>query len=91
MPSKTTAEARRIATSLQRRHAQPCIICQQRIDYTLPADHPEAFTVEHIRPRSTHPHLELDPANCAPAHARCNKARGNRDLPQGLGIMSREW
>lgn len=93
MPSKTSPAAHRIADSLKARRVQPCYICRQQIDYDLPARHPEAFTVEHIKPRSTHPHLALDPSNCAPAHARCNKARGNRDETEapGLGVRSQEW
>ena len=90
MPSKSTTAARQIADSLKQRRAQPCIICRQKIDYDLPHDDPEAFTVEHIKPRSTHPHLAFEPSNCAPAHAKCNKSKGNRDQP-GLGVRSKDW
>lgn len=91
MPSKPSAALRQIADNLKRRRAQPCVICLQRIDYNLPWDDAEAFTVEHIKPRSTHPHLEFEPSNCAPAHASCNKARGNSEVVYGLGELSEEW
>ncbi|MFI9537467.1 HNH endonuclease [Nocardia fusca] len=91
MPSKDSAALRQIARSLKLRRAQPCFICRQPIDYRLPHDDPEAFTVEHIKPRSTHPHLELEPSNCAPAHASCNKSRGNSEVVYGLGRTSEQW
>jgi len=69
----------------------PCILCGQPIDYSLPHDHPEAFTVEHRKPWSTHPELREDPANLGPAHASCNKRRGNRAQPPSLGLQSRSW
>lgn len=90
MPSKPTPESRRIADSLRRRRVQPCVICGQWINYDLPYGDKEAFTVEHLKPRSTHPHLADDPSNCAPAHDKCNKSRGNREL-NGLGTPSQEW
>ncbi|WP_082043158.1 HNH endonuclease [Rhodococcus sp. MEB064] len=89
MPSKTY---RLIGISEElRQQRRPCWICGQPIDYTLPHNDTEAFTVEHIHPRSTHPHLENDPANCVAAHASCNKRRGNRNYKPGLGVRSREW
>lgn len=90
MPSKSTPMSRRIADDLRRRRVQPCCICQQRIDYSLPADDEQAFTVEHKIPRSVRPDLADDPSNCGPAHAECNKRRGNREF-QGLGQLSEEW
>jgi 5-methylcytosine-specific restriction endonuclease McrA len=70
---------------------KPCYICGQPIDYTLRAPHPGSFTVEHINPRSTHPHLAEDPANCAAAHWGCNSSKGNGPPKPHLGSTSREW
>lgn len=89
MPSRTPA-LNRIAADLKATQP-PCFICGQAIDYTLPWDHRDAFTVEHIKPRSTHPHLMEDPANCVAAHARCNKGRGDRQYTASLGALSADW
>ncbi|OZF40762.1 hypothetical protein CH296_00455 [Rhodococcus sp. 14-2496-1d] len=89
MPSRN-ADLNRIADELKSRRP-PCFICGQPIDYSLPPDHPDAFSLEHRYPRSTHPHLVTDPANCFAAHLDCNKRRGNRAYKPGLGVRSREW
>lgn len=89
MPSRNV-HLDRIASELRSQRAA-CFICGQPIDYSLPHDDPEAFTVEHVLPRSTHPHLANDPANCRAAHASCNKRRGNQNYKPGLGIRTREW
>lgn len=59
-----------------RRLGSPCVICLQPIDYQLPSTDPGGVSVEHIKARSTHPHLIWDPTNWAPAHLRCNQAKG---------------
>lgn len=74
-----------------RARRDPCWLCGQAIDYTLPHDDPHAFSVDHIKPWSTHPELREDPANLAAAHASCNKSRGNRTPPPSLGLRSRDW
>lgn len=89
MPSRNAA-LNRIAANLRAARG-PCFICGQPIDYTLPHDDPDAFTVEHIHPRSSHPHLVNDPGNCVPAHARCNKARGDKAYAPSLGSLSSDW
>lgn len=89
MPSKTAA-LHKIAANLREARG-PCWICGQAIDYSLPHDDPNAFTVEHIHPRSTHPHLINDPGNAVAAHARCNKARGNKAYAPSLGALSEDW
>ena len=68
-----------------------CWLCGQAIDYDLPSEHPESFSMDHIKPWSTHPELREDYGNLAPAHLHCNKSRGNRPAPVGLGLLSREW
>ena len=68
----------------------PCWLCGQAINYALPHQHVEAYTLDHRLPQSTHKHLTEDPANWMPAHASCNKSRGNR-APINLGTTSRRW
>lgn len=58
-------------------------------DAVYPAD--DSFTVEHIKSWINHPELREDPANLASAHARCNKSKGKREMPAGLGLLSEEW
>ena len=74
-----------------RRHGQaedlPCCICQLPIDYTLRHPHRQACTVQHIKPRSTHPHLTWTPSNWAPAHADCNSSQG-KQVAAGVGLVS---
>lgn len=89
MPSRN-AQLNKIAANL-RAARRPCFICQQPIDYSLPWDDPQAFTVEHIKPRSTHPHLVTDPGNCVSSHARCNKGRQNNPYKPGLGVLSQDY
>lgn len=74
-----------------RSQQRPCILCGQPIDYSLTSDHPEAFSVEHIKAWSTHPELREDPSNLAPSHSRCNKSKGARQNVPELGATSREW
>lgn len=68
----------------------PCIICEQPIDYRLPSTDPDGCSVEHIKPRSTHPHLIWEPTNWAPAHLRCNQEQSNRQT-YALGTTSKQW
>jgi 5-methylcytosine-specific restriction endonuclease McrA len=71
----------------------PCVICGQPIDYDLPTSHPDSCSVQHLKPRSTHPWLTWDPSNWAPAHLQCNKADGPRGntARTNLGILSTNW
>lgn len=67
-----------------------CCICRQPIDYRLPSTHPDGMSVQHVKPRSTHPHLTWDPANWKPAHLRCNQGQGTKTIDE-LGMTSRDW
>lgn len=69
----------------------PCWLCGQAIDYSAPANDPEALDVDHVKPRSTHPHLALDRNNCRPSHVRCNRSRGNRAPRPSLGTVTEPW
>jgi 5-methylcytosine-specific restriction endonuclease McrA len=69
----------------------PCALCGQPIDYDLPRDDAEAFTIDHRIPRSQRPDLAWDPSNLQPAHAKCNKRRGNRDNRPEIGAGTVSW
>lgn len=71
--------------------AAPCWLCGQAIDYTLPFGEPDAFELDHVKPRKTHPHLTLDRNNCRPSHSRCNRARGAGAPGPGLGEATEDW
>jgi len=88
--ARRTQRAKRLARDLKARK-NPCWLCGLAIDYTLPPDDDMAFSVDHVKPWSTHPELREDPDNLAAAHSRCNKQRGNKPPPLGLGLLSREW
>lgn len=68
----------------------PCWLCGQAIDYTLPRDDAEAYSLDHRLPRSTHPELTEDINNFMPSHMSCNKSRGNR-APIALGTPTEQW
>lgn len=79
-------------TANQRAKHQPCHICQQPIDYTLTYPNEDSFSVDHIKPRSTHPQLAEEPTNLASSHLRCNKAKQDKATPKpALGNTSRNW
>ena len=65
----------------------PCCICHLPIDYTLRHPHKQACTVQHIKPRATHPHLTWDPANMSAAHADCNSSQG-QTIATGIGLTT---
>lgn len=88
--SRGTTRAKRLAKDLRARH-DGCWLCGEPIDYTLPPGADWSFSVDHIKPWSTHPELREDPANLAAAHSLCNKRRGNGPAPLGLGLLSRTW
>lgn len=69
----------------------PCWLCRMPIDYTLEHPDPEAFELDHLYPRSTHPQHTLDPAGFRASHARCNKARGNKMPTSQIGTPTRNW
>lgn len=78
------------AESRQRR--RPCCQCGQPIDYTIEdTNDPRAFTVEHTRPVSTHPHLAYDVTYWDASHRSCNASRGVKDMTPGIGATSEDW
>ena len=62
----------------------PCARCHQPIDYTITPDEytyrPNAHEPDHIKPRSTHPHLTYELSNLRPSHASCNRSRGDKPI-----------
>ena len=70
----------------------PCWICGQPIAYDEPDGTTEdSFELDHYYPVSTHPHLELDPANFRPSNMRCNRSRGNGAPAPLIDNTSRDW
>jgi 5-methylcytosine-specific restriction endonuclease McrA len=69
----------------------PCWLDGEPIDYSLPHDHPDAWSLDHAQPVSTHPHLSKDPNNFRSAHLDCNKRRGNDEPHLDIGKPSRIW
>ena len=59
-----------------RRGEPPCWICGQPIDYTLPAQDPMSFVVDHKTPLALGGTDTLD--NKAAAHRQCNRDKGAR-------------
>lgn len=93
--ARSSRRFRRIAANLRNQH-RPCCICNKPIRYDLDWPDPLSFSVEHLKPWSTHPHLREDPDNLDAAHLGCNSARGNnvrrtRKLNTQLGQRSRDW
>ena len=82
---------RRQAWDRDRHLRAPCHICGGRIDYSLkPSSAPDSWEPDHIIPYSQAPALELDLANIAAAHKRCNRERGD-GKNNDLGMQSRIW
>lgn len=84
---KARADFRQHCADLQ----LPCWLDGKLIDYELPSDHPDSWSLDHAHPVSDHPDLAVDPANFRPAHLDCNKRRGNREPFIRLGVPSEDW
>ncbi|UXE05423.1 HNH endonuclease [Arthrobacter phage Renna12] len=87
---RNTRRQKAIKAELRARR-DPCWLCGEAIDYTLPDTEPRGFSADHVKPWSTHPELREDPANYRAAHLVCNQKRSNGEAPAGLGYPSREW
>jgi hypothetical protein len=81
------AEYRRTADASQ----LPCWLDGDPIDYTLPRDHPDSWSLDHAVPVSHRPDLAKDPNNFRSAHLACNKRRGNAEPHINIGKPSRAW
>ncbi|QIS16485.1 HNH endonuclease [Nocardia arthritidis] len=83
--------AYRRAKDKLRRQSQICHLCGGVIDLKLSTEypnHPDAWTADHITPRSRGGHLL---GEMKAAHRRCNSARGNRPPEQVQLPTSRVW
>lgn len=85
----------RAARAEYRDHAElnqlPCWLDGDPIDYSLPSDHPDSWSLDHAKPVSLHPELAKDPNNFRSAHLDCNKRRGNKEPFLDIGTPSRDW
>lgn len=83
---------RRMAWDRDRRARAVCHICHEPIDYSIPASSaPLSWEPDHLQPFAKAPELELDLANIAPSHMRCNRQRGSGANDMALGQRSRIW
>ena len=84
---------RKMAWDRDRKIKAVCHICGQPIDYSIPpSSAPNSYEPDHIVPVSKDPGRELDLANIAPSHMRCNRARGTLSPKMNdLGQRSRIW
>lgn len=94
----STPQGRRLRLRLFERDRAanaPCIWCGAPIDYSLGpyrrGGNMQAWSPEHVLPRSKHPELALDAGNIRASHHRCNVARGTRAGLTNLGQPSRQW
>lgn len=69
----------------------PCWLDGQPIDYALPPEHPDSWSLDHAIPMSIDISLACDPQNFRPAHLACNKRRGNDEPHIPIGKLSRKW
>lgn len=69
----------------------PCWLDGQPIDYSLPPEHPDAWSLDHAIPISKNLALATDPNNFRSAHLACNKRRGNDEPFIPIGKPSRKW
>jgi hypothetical protein len=105
-PSAAALERRRIRSSPEYAAARaayrlvaeqsqlPCWLDGEPIDYSLPRDHPDAWSLDHAIPMSDPIRgiaLALDPNNFRSAHLACNKRRGNNEPHIPIGKPSRVW
>jgi 5-methylcytosine-specific restriction endonuclease McrA len=82
-----------MAWNRDRKARAACHICGQPIDYDVePSSTPDSWEPDHLVPVSKRPELELDLANVAPSHMRCNRGRGNgKNGENDLGMRSKIW
>lgn len=84
-PGRDTHTFRALRARLRDERRPTCWLCGQRIDYDLPTEDPSSFSVDHVHPVTARPDLAEIYGNLAAAHLGCNRARGNRLPPAGLG------
>lgn len=84
--SKAVRDSARARIAQRVAAGEPCALCNQPIDLTIPYPDPWSFVVDHAIPTSrggTDTEFDL----LRPAHNRCNRKRSN--LPDGtVGVNS---
>lgn len=70
---------------------EPCWLCGMDINYAIKWPDPEAWELDHLYPRSTHPEHAEDPTNFKHSHSACNNRRSNKMPEGGIGNTSEEW
>lgn len=89
--------ASRALTAQVRREEPICWLCGKAWDPQAESRSPWSFSVDHILPQSTHPHLRYVRSNLRAAHYRCNTRRGKKPVGRTMPtisakpIQSREW
>ena len=74
-----------------RARRSPCVICGQKIDYSIPSTEPDGCTVQHIKSRKNFPLLTWVPSNWGPAHRKCNTDAGADGASAEPGVTSQTW
>lgn len=103
-PRSKNGNARRKLRAWLRSQRNPCALCGQPIDYSLPSGHPLSFEVDEIRPVSRWQEYgyasptaaALDRGNVQAAHRICNQRKSNkvgmpRKIRQKALLVSRAW
>lgn len=72
-------------------HGDPCIRCEEPINYSLQYPHPRSWSLEHLIPVSERPELLLDRNNAASSHLTCNSVAGDAEIESELGDLSEVW
>lgn len=89
-PRRANSSKRNRIIRLVRARQEPCHICGQDIDYSLPPDDPMAFSVDEVVPVSrwreggyhSAEACALDITNCVAAHRICNMKRQNKSIDE---------
>ena len=96
VPTAAWDKVRRARKQMDQAARARCVHCGQPIDYTArggAGGDPDAYEPDHIKPRSTHPHLALEITNLQPSHASCNHRRQDKAMgePTTAWVQAEEW
>ena len=104
-PRVSDGAARRKLREWLRAQGNPCALCGQPIDYSLPSGHPRSFEMDEKRPVSRWREFgypsptaaATDPDNVQAAHRERNRRKGNGlkknhdDARKRAIVSSRRW
>lgn len=72
------------------RRQEPCHLCGEEIDYSLPHTDPMSFTVDHVTPLARGGTDTLD--NSRASHRACNRAKSANLITPGVTFETeRAW